>query len=101
VQEVTEFINALGGWGEIGAGGVVIFIIFMILKGKLVPETYFSFLKDERDDWREVALKHIETARLQANTIETLMETGRTMDHVIRSLPPAPSDTTSDQEETE
>ena len=36
--------------------GVLVLLIVLILKGYLVPKSYYDELKQDRDDWKEIGL---------------------------------------------
>jgi hypothetical protein len=87
VEEIKGFADALGGFSQVTASGLLGYFVISILRGDLIPAKTSRLLQENGDKWREVALKHIETSRVQASTIETLMEVGRNADHVLQSLP--------------
>lgn len=63
------------GWGDLGAGGLVVLVVLMILTGRLVPGK-------ERDYWREAFLEEQRQKR-------ELMETGKVTRDVLKALPEA------------
>ena len=83
---------------QIGPSGVVILIVGMILWGRLIPkstadqrmaETLLQLeqAKQDRDMWKAAYFSEARTTGQLAGQVNTLMEVGRTADHVIRSLP--------------
>lgn len=94
-----DFINQVNPV-NIGAGGLVVIIVLLILTGKLVPAKALTDLrsdtterisekKEELDNvW--LAYKASEQAReILAGQVSELLELARTTDHFIRSLPDA------------
>lgn len=92
MESVGGLIEAMGGWAEIGAGAVVLVVVFMILKGELIPAKTNAFLIAERDTWKETAQRAQDLAAVQAGTIETLMETAKTIEKVLNALPSHPAE---------
>lgn len=87
LESIGGLIEAMGGWAEIGSGSVLIFVVFMILKGELIPSKTNDFLIAERDIWKETAQTAQDTVNIQAGTIDTLMETAKTIEKVLNALP--------------
>lgn len=87
MDAVGEAIAALGGMGEISAGAVVMLIVVLIIKGQLVPNRTLLFLVSERDEWKVTAMKSMETASQNAVALEHLVELGKTLKHLLNSLP--------------
>jgi hypothetical protein len=42
---------------DVGAGGLVVLVVLLILVGRLVPRRTFEDVQRERDQWRDVALR--------------------------------------------
>lgn len=83
---------------QTGATGIVAVIVGLILWGKLVPshlvdqrmaETREQLrqAKLDRDMWKAAYFQEARNSGQLAGQVNTLMEVGRTADHVIRSLP--------------
>jgi hypothetical protein len=41
---------------SLGAGTVVVFVVILILTGRLIPRYLYQMLTKDRDQWREIAL---------------------------------------------
>lgn len=85
--------------GQVGATGILVAVVWMILLGKLVPSKVVDFLISERDKTQATNGNLQEVVKKQAEIIETLMETGKTMEHVITSLPAPTSNDSIESEE--
>ena len=89
--------------GSVGSSGILGLVVVFILRGRLVPRrvledavTALNRVVDgvskERDTWREVALSKDATIKAQADALDDAMEIGRTVGHVVNSLPrPVPN----------
>lgn len=42
-------------WADLGWGAVVLLVVFLILRGNLVPKSFHDELKNDRDHWRAIA----------------------------------------------
>lgn len=42
-------------WADLGWGAVVLLVVFLIIRGNLVPRSFHDELKDDRDHWRGIA----------------------------------------------
>lgn len=41
---------------SMGAGGVIVAVLFMIFTGRLVPRYLYRMIVEDRDQWRKIAL---------------------------------------------
>lgn len=83
---------------QTGATGIVAVIVGLILWGKLIPSQQvdkrmaealeqLAQAKQDRDMWKAAYFNEAHNAGQLTGQVSTLMEVGRTADHVIRSLP--------------
>ncbi|WP_035796532.1 hypothetical protein [Kitasatospora mediocidica] len=81
-----------------GAAAIVVIVILLVLKGKLVPRAQVDDLRadrdariaaitEERDTWRRAFLTSEEARHVAQAQVGELLETSRTMEHLLRSLP--------------
>ncbi|NUS82774.1 MAG: hypothetical protein HOY75_08470 [Streptomyces sp.] len=82
---------------EVGPASIVVFVVLLILLGRLVPRSVLEDVRKdrdarvaevlaERDTWRD-AHRESEAARIEAQAqVGELLELSRTADHVLRSL---------------
>lgn len=92
--EVLAQVNV----AQVGASGILAFLVLLVLLGRLVPRKTLEDLRAdkneqlaatraERDTWKQAALDEAATCRaLQAQNGE-LLELARTAGHVLTSLP--------------
>lgn len=93
--------------GSVGISGMLVTVTALILRsiltGKLVPRRVLEDAVEalnkaldrvtaERDTWRDVALSKDATIKAQADALDDAMEIGRTVNHVVNSLPRPVSD---------
>jgi hypothetical protein len=72
---------ALTRVGPVGlAVGFAFWTLRMIFRGFLVPRSYYLDIKEERDTWKNVALKAV-------GQVDDLLEYARTADSILKSLP--------------
>jgi hypothetical protein len=69
-------------FGVLTPAGLLGLAVWMILTGRLVPGRIHDSVVQERDKWRDVA-----TATMSQNL--QLLETARTVNAVMKALPPA------------
>lgn len=81
-----------------GAAAIVAVVILLILRGGLVPRSQVKDLRadrdariaavtDERDTWRRAFLASEEARHVAQAQVGELLETSRTMEHLLRALP--------------
>lgn len=68
------------GIKDIGAGGIVVAIIWMILTGRLVPRFFYQQKVDECETWKKSALT-------SAEQTGQLLEYAKTADAILKALP--------------
>jgi hypothetical protein len=89
----TEFITGLRVT-EVGASGLLVIVVLMILTGRLVP-------KSVADGWRNAYLKSEEASRVKDETINELVGANRVSMRVLDALPPAKGGEPDVEETTE
>lgn len=77
---------------QIAYAGIVAFIIYRILTGKLSPESVTNDLRAERDSWKQAYLNESKAGTVKDGQIAELIEVARTANHVLKSLPRAGGD---------
>ena len=65
---------------NLGAGGLLAVVVWMILTGRLVPRRTLEDMAKEREYWRSAFFS-------QQQQSEALMETGRVAQEVLKALP--------------
>lgn len=84
-----------------GATGFVTLIVVMILRGKLVlksaadqrmreTDERLREVKQDRDMWKAAYFSETRISSQLTGQVDSLMEVGRTTDHIMRSLPTPP-----------
>lgn len=86
---------------DVALAGIVTFIIFRILTGKLSPESVTNDLKAERDAWKQAYVTSEEAGHVKDSQIAELLELSRTATHALRSLPGVGGDANVVQEDTQ
>lgn len=78
---------------DVGAVGVLVLVVLLILWGKLLPRGTVKSLLDAKDEqiriYRDAYDKSAKTVEIQNRQIGQLMEMARTTTHVIEALPAA------------
>ena len=83
---------SLDALGQVGASGLVVLFVILLLTGRIVPRSTLTDTQAERDSWRK-AHEVSEKARAElAQSVHDLLEHARTSDAFIRSLPHQPSE---------
>ena len=80
----VEFVSNLKVT-EVGASGLVLLIVLLILRGALVP-------KSRVDEWRDAYLKERAAGDVMRQQISDLVATGHVTARVLDSLPTAGGD---------
>lgn len=91
----TEFVSSLKV-GDVALAGIVTFIIYRILTGKLSPLSVTNDLRAERDAWKTAYLTEAKAGQVKDGQISELLELSRTANHALRSLPYAGGDDVSE-----
>lgn len=83
---------------QTGATGILVVVVFMVLRGKLIPKStadqhlaetnrQLEQAKQDRDMWKAAYFNETAANRQLTGQVSELMEVGRTAGHLIRSLP--------------
>lgn len=78
----------LGAFGPLTASGMILFVVWLIFRGRLVPRLYYDELRADRDRWRAAAETREVTAEEMAKLTAELVEVGLIAKRVLQSLPP-------------
>lgn len=74
-----DFLAELGGIGGLTASGVVLVAVLLILRGDLIPRKTHEEVKNDRDKWREAAQKSWTRSDKQAEQIDELLQSQKTV----------------------
>lgn len=68
MNEVGQLIAELGGLGTITPAGALIVTVLLIIHGSLMPRRYYDDMREERDQWKQFAIKRLnqQSAQLEA-----------------------------------
>lgn len=72
--------------GDIGAQTIVVIVVFMILRGDLVPVRFYRTIVEQKEHWRSTANLLQETNQVQAKTIEKQAAVGDTVVRVMSAV---------------
>jgi len=72
---------------QVGAGGLVVIIVLLILTGRLVPRQTLRDTQADRDYWRQAWQTSEESRRAQDAQFSELLELAHTTEQILRSLP--------------
>lgn len=95
-------MSPLEGFGAfltptLGAGGVVMFVVLLILRGALVPRSTLDLVVAEKNEqvatWRALAEGRQELIDLQQRQLDMLMGTAQTTERVLDAVSEAASAT--------
>jgi hypothetical protein len=74
----------------LGAGGVVLLVVLMVLRGLLVPRSTVDLVVQDKDRqidvWRALAEGRLEMIELQQSQLDLLMGTARTTERVLDAV---------------
>ena len=82
------FLTELNAFGPLTASGMVLLVVWLIIRGHLIPRSYYVELRADRDYWREAATKKETANRELLNQQSQLLDAALTTKKVIESLPP-------------
>lgn len=85
-----SILTDVSGW--MVAAGIGLFVLRMVLKGKLVPQSVHNGVVHERDTWQQTALTALEANRLQAGLLEEARVALRANSAYLQALPRAEED---------
>lgn len=72
--------------GNMGAGGVVILVVVLIITGRLIPKFYYKELKEDRDRWQTTAESLTGSVSVFATAFPELLEVGKTTTKVMTDI---------------
>ncbi|MCY0919595.1 MULTISPECIES: hypothetical protein [unclassified Streptomyces] len=72
---------------DLGAAGLVVLVVLLILTGRLVPRSTLLDMREERDTWRSAHGKSEAARQAEREMTTELLELSRTAGHVLTSLP--------------
>lgn len=77
----------------IGATGLLVLVVMLILRGALVPRSTFDTMREDKDKqieiWRAAYTSSMSVQEVQREHISALLEANRVTTHVVQSLPRA------------
>jgi hypothetical protein len=74
---------------DLGAAGLLVLVVLLILTGRLVPRTTLVDMREERDTWRAAHGESERARQAEREQVTELLELSRTAGHVLTSLPRA------------
>ncbi len=75
---------------DLGATGIVVLVVLMILTGRLIPRKQLDDERTEKDYWRAAHTTSEEARRMQTQQLTDVLEGLSTMQATIRALPLPP-----------
>lgn len=82
------FLSELNAFGPLTASGMVLLTVWLILRGHLIPRSYYAELKADRDYWRKASESKEQANRELLAQQRELLDAALTTQRVIESLPP-------------
>jgi hypothetical protein len=74
---------------DLGAAGLLVLVVLLILTGRLVPRSTLLDMREERDTWRAAHTESEAARQAEREQVTELLELSRTAGHVLTSLPRA------------
>ncbi|MEV6571878.1 hypothetical protein [Streptomyces sp. NPDC051577] len=74
---------------DLGAAGLIVLVVLLILNGRLVPRATLLDMREERDTWRAAHAESEAARQTEQKMNAELLELARTAGHVLTSLPQA------------
>lgn len=81
-----EFLGAIK-LDQVALAGIVTYIIFAILTGRLYPKSAMDAERTEKDNWKSAYFKSDAANRILMDQNSDLIDANRTSQKVISSLP--------------
>lgn len=85
MDNLTAFLTP-----TLGAGGVVLLVVLMVLRGLLVPRSTVDMMREDKqqqiDAWRSLAEGRQELVDIQQRQIDLLMGTAQTTERVLDAV---------------
>lgn len=79
-------LDGLPGVSDVGLSGIVVFVIYLILTGRLIPKRHLDDSRSDNKVLRETNEKYMQTLiELTGATRETL-ELAKSADHLLREI---------------
>lgn len=72
--------------GNLGAGGIVVLIVLLVLTGRLVPRQQMIDLRADRDKWQDSSEKWQQVATQHGMTLERLIDYAEAADHALSAI---------------
>lgn len=72
--------------GNMGAGGVLVLVVFLIVTGRLIPMFYYKELKEDRNRWRTAAESLTVSVNVFSTAFPELLEVGKTTTKVMTDI---------------
>lgn len=82
---LTELLGVIP-IGDVGLATIVIIVIFMILTDRLVTRKRLEECREDKNGWRDVALKQQEINGEFKAALTELISLGQASDHALRSI---------------
>lgn len=73
-------------WGQVSAGTIVVFVVWLILTGRLVPRAALLEVKEQRDKYKESWENGQESTKELVAQVRDLTDMGRTSETLLRAL---------------
>lgn len=82
----------LGPWGDVGALGLLLGAVWLVMTGRLVPARTVDQMRRSYEqqitDWRSTAQTAMKTTETLAAPLGEVVELARTTESVVRALAP-------------
>lgn len=73
-------------WGQVSAGTIVVFVVWLILTGRLVPKAILQEVKEQRDKYKESWENGLESNQELVAQVRDLTEMGKTSETLLRAI---------------
>jgi len=73
-------------WDSVGAGGIVVFAVYLVLTGRVVTRKVFEDMRDQRDVWQKAWKEQQQTIIDIGARVDAQTEAMRTMERVLTSI---------------
>lgn len=71
---------------DVGAGGLVVLVVLLILSGRLIPKSHYDELVRARDYWRDAFQAEQEANRLHAQAADAQQMVAETVVKVMSAV---------------
>lgn len=79
-------LDGLPGISDIGAGGVVVFVLILIFTGRLIPKRHLDDARTDLAKSQETNANLLATIGEIKDAVKESVELGKSADHLLREL---------------